>query len=183
MVCLPIFTRVRQRDCGPLVESELMCAPQQWVQVESLTSSVSNSCLNCIYQIKRSLAHLGASAIRGHRCGWQLTGKKSSMWIWLWTRAHRTECSGFFWQSWLKGCFFSDAMRIHGVKVTLTHLNPLQVNQMRLCSENEYLTNQITLFSDLNSPVLAIHNTSQHVNTERICGENPMEETVAPVYK
>lgn len=97
--------------------------------------------------------------------------------------AHRTECSCLFRQSYHKGCFFSDATLILGVKVTLTHLNPLQVNQMRLCSENEYLTNQITLFSDLNSPVLPIHNTSQQVNTERICGENPEEETVAPVYK
>lgn len=44
---------VRKRDCG--VFGRMLAAPQQWVQVETFTSSVSNSSLNCIYQIKRAL--------------------------------------------------------------------------------------------------------------------------------
>ncbi len=71
-VCLFLCV-FRKRDRGLLVECWLMRAPQQWVQVETFTSSVSNSSLNCIYQIKRAWHTLRDSAIRGHWCVWQFT--------------------------------------------------------------------------------------------------------------
>lgn len=88
--CWPIwlFLCVGKKYCGLLFELSLICAPQQQVQVETFTSSVSNSRLNCIYPIKRWLTHLRATAIRGHWLVWQFAEARLPTQAWKYERSH-----------------------------------------------------------------------------------------------